>query len=60
MNMHADIEEDIRVNQSGSNGNGVQMFRDTLINKEPEPGLLEVIVDPNTQVFGEWFDCGLI
>ncbi|KAJ0749342.1 putative RNA recognition motif domain, nucleotide-binding alpha-beta plait domain superfamily [Helianthus annuus] len=58
--MHADIGVDSRVNGSGSNGIGMRTFWDTLMNKEPEPGLLEVNVEPNTQAFGEWFDCGLI
>ncbi|KAJ0514661.1 hypothetical protein HanHA300_Chr10g0372031 [Helianthus annuus] len=58
--MHADIGVGSRVNESGSNGIGVRTFRDTLMNKEPEPGLLGVNVEPNTQAFGEWFDCGLI
>ncbi|KAJ0793130.1 hypothetical protein HanOQP8_Chr01g0026241 [Helianthus annuus] len=57
--MHADIGVDIRVNESRSNGIGVRTFRDTLMNKEPGPGLSEVNMDSNTQAFGKWFYCGL-
>ncbi|MFS7960693.1 hypothetical protein Hanom_Chr08g00706051 [Helianthus anomalus] len=51
--MHADKEEEIRGDQSGLNGNnnGVRMFRDTLINKDSDVGLMEINVDPNIQAF---------
>ncbi|KAM0067297.1 putative RNA recognition motif domain, nucleotide-binding alpha-beta plait domain superfamily [Helianthus debilis subsp. tardiflorus] len=45
------------VNASGSGG---RSFRDTLLNKEEDDDLQEIVVEPNVQAFSDWFDCGLI
>ena len=41
-------------------GNGSRSFRDTLINKEPEVGSMEVVVNDKVQDLGEWFEFGLL
>ncbi|KAJ0750902.1 hypothetical protein HanLR1_Chr05g0187211 [Helianthus annuus] len=35
-------------------------FSDTLLNKEPSLGCMEILVDDKVQAFGDWFDFGLL
>ncbi|KAJ0462962.1 putative RNA recognition motif domain, nucleotide-binding alpha-beta plait domain superfamily [Helianthus annuus] len=60
VSMHVEKETEKVDVQPGSSVDAGRTFRDTLLNKDPNVGSIDVIVDDKTVAFEQWFDRGLI